>query len=323
MSRQVPSQDTSPGLVVEDRFAIVPEWLLDADIGDAAVRLYAVLLRYGQSSGARMPSRATLARRMHKKSTDSVDRALKELVAIGAVVIEHRYDGGQRLTNAYHLRTSRPAQNAPEPPPKGGGRKKAATRTDRGGGSRTDAARVAADSGHDPEHLTQSTTSSRLARPDGRPSSQAEEEIAAECGIESWPEFIAEIQELRRHVGAPVTRWAGRCLASALQSAVHRRGWPAEQAAQALRHVAGDPKTISPMRVAEAGPWWDEVPSGGPDEDLREMEEALLEAGGERILLQAKARNQLRAAGLPITRSAVTRGAFELLTQTMKDPGAA
>lgn len=118
MSEDVQPPDASPDLVVEDRFAIVPEWLLDADIGDAAVRLYAVLLRYGQSSGARMPSRATLARRMHKKSTDSVDRALKELVAIGAVTVEHRYDGGQRLTNAYHLRTSRPAQpsrvSAPE-----------------------------------------------------------------------------------------------------------------------------------------------------------------------------------------------------------------
>ncbi len=96
MSRQV---DSAADLVVEDRFAIVPEWLLDAEIGDAAVRLYAVLLRYGQSSGARMPSWATLARRLRKKSTDSVDRAIKELTGIGAVRVEHRYDGAQRLTN--------------------------------------------------------------------------------------------------------------------------------------------------------------------------------------------------------------------------------
>ena len=322
MSRQVPSQDASPDLVVEDRFAIVPEWLLDAEIGDAAVRLYAVLLRYGQSSGARMPSRATLARRMHKKSTDSVDRALKELVAIGAVVIEHRYDGGQRLTNAYHLRTSRPAQNASEPPPDGGGRKNAATRVDRRGGGRTDAARVAADSGHDPEHLTQSTSSSRPTRSAGRPPEQAEEEIATACGIESWSEFVSEIQQLRRHVGAPVTRWSSRCLASALHAAAHDRGWPAEQAAQALRHVAGDPKTISPMRVAEAGPWWDEQSTAEPEEDLRDMEQALLEAGGARIQLQIHARNNLRAAGLPVTRAAVTRAAFDLLTRATHAPGA-
>ena len=322
MSRHEQPPDASPDLVVEDRFAIVPEWLLDADIGDAAVRLYAVLLRYGQSSGARMPSRATLARRMNKKSTDSVDRALKELVAIGAVTVEHRYDGGQRLTNAYHLRTSR-AQHALVAPPEGGGRKNAATRTSRAGGSRTDAARVAADSGHDPEHLTQSTSSSGQERPASRRRpGQPEEEIAGACGIERWPEFVTEIQQLRRHLGAPVTRWAGPCLASALQLAVRGRGWPAEQAAQALRQVAADPKTISPMRVAEAGPWWDELPSAEPDEDLREMEQALLEAGGARIQLQTQARNSLRAARLPITRAAVTRAAFDLLTQAT-DPGAA
>ena len=32
-----------------------------------------------------MPSRATLTRRLRKKSTDSVDRAMRELVRIGAV----------------------------------------------------------------------------------------------------------------------------------------------------------------------------------------------------------------------------------------------
>lgn len=325
MSRHVQPPDASPDLVVEDRFAIVPEWLLDADIGDAAVRLYAVLLRYGQSSGARMPSRATLARRMHKKSTDSVDRALKELVAIGAVTVEHRYDGGQRLTNAYHLRTSRPVQNAPVPRPEGGGRKNAATRTSRAGGSRTDAARVAANSGHDPKHLTQSTTSSsgQARSASRRRPGQPEEEIAAACGIERWPEFVTEVQQLRRQLGAPVNRWAGPCLASALQLAVRGRGWPAEQAAQALRNVAADPKTISPMRVAEAGPWWDEAPTAEPDEDLDEMEAALLEAGGARIQLQTQARNNLLAARLPVTRAAVTRAAFDLLTQATDDPGAA
>jgi hypothetical protein len=62
-------------LVLEQHFAIVPEWVLDADISDAALRLYAVLLRYGQTSGNRMPGRRLLANRLHKRSTDSVDRA--------------------------------------------------------------------------------------------------------------------------------------------------------------------------------------------------------------------------------------------------------
>jgi len=45
---------------------------VDADIGDCALRLYAVLLlRYGNTTGARMPARTTLAARLHKKSTDT------------------------------------------------------------------------------------------------------------------------------------------------------------------------------------------------------------------------------------------------------------
>src|SRR6185312_12143812 len=102
-------------LDVAERFAIVPEWLLDADVSDTAIRLYAVLVRYGQSSGARMPGRATLARRVRKKSVDTIDRAMRELVDVGAVSIEHRYAGGQRLTNRYHLHTSQPIGRGQEP----------------------------------------------------------------------------------------------------------------------------------------------------------------------------------------------------------------
>ena len=307
--------DASPDLVVEDRFAIVPEWLLDADIGDAAVRLYAVLLRYGQSSGSRMPSRGTLARRLRKKSTDSVDRAMKELVGIGAVRIEHRYDGAQRLTNAYHLRTSRPGRSEPASPTDAGSRKSAATPASPPGGGRTDAGRVAADSGHDPEHLTQSTSSTEAPRA-AVSAPATEEEVAKDCGIEDWPGFVAEVQQVRRHLGAPTTRWVGPCLAAALQLAIRGRGWPREQAAEALRRVAADPKTRSPMRVAEAGPWWDETPDTVDDaEALHVMEAALLEAGGIRIELQLQARRALEAAGLPITREAVTRGAHQLLVK--------
>src|SRR3954451_13831216 len=143
-STEAPPTTAAAGLVVEDRFAIVPEWLLDADISDTAIRLYAVLLRYGHTSGARMPGRATLARRLHKKSTDSVDRAMRELVEIGAVHVQHRYSGGQRLTNLYQLKAVRG-----RPENEGGSRKSAATPGENAevlslageGGSRTDAAR--------------------------------------------------------------------------------------------------------------------------------------------------------------------------------------
>ncbi len=106
----VPSDAAAPVglLMVEERFSIVPEWVLDAEISDAAVRLYAVLLRYGQSSGQRMPSRRTLADRLRKRSVDSVDRALKELVGIGAVEVTRRYRDGVSLTNRYLVRSTQP-----------------------------------------------------------------------------------------------------------------------------------------------------------------------------------------------------------------------
>ena len=48
-------------LVVEDqRFAIVPEWVITAEVSDAAFRAYSMLLRFGGTSGYRMPSRALL-----------------------------------------------------------------------------------------------------------------------------------------------------------------------------------------------------------------------------------------------------------------------
>ena len=313
--------DPSPDLVVEDRFAIVPEWLLDADIGDAAVRLYAVLLRYGNSSGARMPSRSTLARRLRKRSTDSVDRAMKELVGIGAVRIEHRYDGAQRLTNAYHVRTSRPAPSVTPTPSGPGSRKSAATQSQWTGSGRKGSARVAASSGHDREHLTDSTSpGAKTAAESGH---GVADEVATTCGIEDWPAFVAKVQAVRRQVNAPVTRWAAPSLAAALQLATRQRDWPSNQAAMALLRVAADPQTRSPMRLAEAGPWWDKAPSNEPDGDIAAMEQALLEAGGARVVLQVQARRELERQGMPVTRVGVIRGAFRLLTESSEKGGAA
>ncbi|HSP38019.1 MAG TPA: hypothetical protein VLR26_09715, partial [Frankiaceae bacterium] len=88
-----------PLLDVDTRFAIVPEWVLDAAISDCALRLYAVLLPLRPVLRGRMPGRATLARRLRKQSVDTVDRAMKELVGFGAVSVEHRLDGTRQLTN--------------------------------------------------------------------------------------------------------------------------------------------------------------------------------------------------------------------------------
>ena len=307
-------------LVLEGRFAIVPEWVLDAEISDCALRLYAVLLRYGQSSGARMPGRATLARRLRKKSTDTVDRAMKELVGIGAVVVEHRYDGAQRLTNRYHVRTAPPSRTDAATPVDrpAGGRTGAATpgRTDRATPGRRDAAGVAAGMRHDREHLTERKTPPpppRLARETSWDGQHGR--LVEECGITDWPGFLAGVARRRREAGAAAGRWGEQPVLAALQLAVRGRGWPATAAPRALLSVAADPATRSPMRVAEAGPWWDEPappPSAG-DPELAAIEEALDAQDGLRVLLQRDARAQLAAEGAPVTRRTVLRRAHELL----------
>ncbi len=324
-------------LVLEDHFAMVPEWILDAALSDCAVRLYAVLLRYGQSSGARMPARSTLAGRLHKRSTDTVDRAMRELVAAGAVQVEPRFAGRERLTNLYRVRTTRPV-SMPEADPRvdassgrrnpdaradGSGRTNAATRTDAAGrASATGTSRIpattrAANLRLNPKAFTQRTTPP--------PPSQPPSGIAAECGIDDWQGFVHDCISRRLNAGQPAGRWAGPCLEAALQLAVHGRAWPAQSARLALLEVAGDPRSRSPMRLAEAGPWWDGLVSAVrpdlSDTAVAEAEAELAEADGLRVVLQARARAQLEAERLPVSRASVTLRARDLLHASPSNTG--
>ncbi|MCI2238121.1 helix-turn-helix domain-containing protein [Paenibacillus sp. TRM 82003] len=347
-----PAPDDTSLVIEEPRFALVPEWVIDAKIPDSSFRLYSLLLRYGGSSGTRMPSRATLARRMNR-SVDAVDRAMRALVDAGIVRVEHRRNGQQNLTNRYHVRTSPPALDGAAE----GGRGSAATRTETASqtpGGRTDAAtvdeeiggrtpaatggrataatpgrapagRVAADVRHDPEFSTQSTSPPPApAAPSARAGRREVEEGAAallsDCGITDLSDLTGRCQNARRALGKPTNRWAEHCLAAALHLAVRGRGWPAEAAVPALLAVAADPQTQSPMRLAEAGPWWDVDPraaaaAADPQAaaELAGLEERLAELGGRRPAIQASARRELAAEGMPVTRSTVVRRACQIL----------
>jgi len=74
------------------------------------------------------------------------------------------------------------------------------------------------------------------------------------------------------------------------------------------------------MRLAEAGPWWDQAAGSAPDgrlavfdADLLALEERLAATGGQRVRLQQQAREQLAGEGTPITRLTVARRACQLL----------
>jgi DNA-binding transcriptional MocR family regulator len=89
-------------------FAIVPEWVLLADVSANAVRLYALLNRYANSSGRAWPSRRTLAEAL-RISPSTVDRAKDELVGIKALTVDTRTTpAGDFTSNLYTLATSSP-----------------------------------------------------------------------------------------------------------------------------------------------------------------------------------------------------------------------
>ena len=313
-------------LVLEQRFAVVPEWVIDAEIGDCAYRLYSVLLRYGQTSGCRMPSRATLAARLHKASKDSVDRALKELVGIGAVVVERRRRDGRNLTNRYLLMSSPPEVRGGESAGDGG-RIRAATP------GRIRAASLAANLRPDPEFLTERPPPPALplgpapaAAADDGPSA-ADAAVLAACGIVDLPALAEDCQRLRRGLGKPAARWSADRLLAVIAQTARTQSWPPVLVGPALRALAADPTTQSPTRLPYPGPWWDTAETGQQPADRaalaaeqQALEARLAEADGSRVWAQQHARADLTGRGEPVTRLAVARLACQLLDQAELTP---
>ena len=116
--------DAHLGGVRGPAYATVPEWVLYSDVSANAVRLYATLTRYVGLNEAGWPSRKTLAGRTHLSPT-TVDRALQELVDLGALHIEPRYrSDGSQTSSLYYLTTpdatteATPAHERPPPSPR-------------------------------------------------------------------------------------------------------------------------------------------------------------------------------------------------------------
>ena len=86
------------------KFSIIPEWILDANVSDRAIRVYSILARYADNETLQaFPSRETLAKRAHCHWR-SIDRAIEELIKLGAVSKAHRKNGESYQSNVYTLR---------------------------------------------------------------------------------------------------------------------------------------------------------------------------------------------------------------------------
>jgi hypothetical protein len=91
----------------DNYFCIIPEWVLYSSVSSNAVRLYGTLQRYAdKDSGQCHPSRKTLADRCGL-SLSSLDRALIELVELGAVRKKQRLSSnGDWTSNIYTVITN-------------------------------------------------------------------------------------------------------------------------------------------------------------------------------------------------------------------------
>lgn len=93
-------------VTADQHFAIVPEWVLYADVSAQAIRTYAVLRRYADKQGKAHPSYKTLAEMGHC-SVATVRRALDELIAAGAIDKRPNYVEGRQTSNDYVVISSR------------------------------------------------------------------------------------------------------------------------------------------------------------------------------------------------------------------------
>jgi hypothetical protein len=92
------------------KFSIVPEWLIDSGCTDKALRLYVVLARYADNENlTAYPGRGTLAKRMNCHRA-SVDRAVEELVALGAITKQVRVKDGKYQSSLYTVRRLPPSR---------------------------------------------------------------------------------------------------------------------------------------------------------------------------------------------------------------------
>jgi hypothetical protein len=200
------------GIEADFRYSIVPEHLADAELGGlshVAVRLYAILDRYGNSEGSqRVPGRALLARRVGC-SLDTIDRAKAELVAAGYLEVRRRRSAeGDPDTNEYVLRRMPAGVAAPMRPP---------SRTDAATGSRTHAAKQ--------RENTSGSKEPSVPAPSGRARDELWDALVAAMGTAApvtrsgrgaWNRAATEMREvgatpelIRRAAGAYRKRWPG------------------------------------------------------------------------------------------------------------------
>lgn len=104
-------------ITTDNRFAIIPHWIIQSGVPATAIHLYTILAMYADDrTGEAFPSRATLAKQIGA-STKTVDRAIKALQGVGALEVHSRKRPGSKenYTNIYRLITAKVTQGVGTP----------------------------------------------------------------------------------------------------------------------------------------------------------------------------------------------------------------
>ena len=97
------------------RFSIVPHWIIKHDISDRALRLYSVLAGFADSeTNQAFPGRTRLSKEL-RCSLKSVDRAVMELEAIGAIRKRQRVKDGHYQSSLYTVVRIDPGSGVTQP----------------------------------------------------------------------------------------------------------------------------------------------------------------------------------------------------------------
>lgn len=108
-------------LNTDNRFAIIPHWVIFSGISAGALKLYAVLTKYADHATRQaFPSRTTLGRDVGV-SRKTIDRYIRELEALGALRVQRRKRKGSKenLVSLYTVITANPAGvGTPVSPPR-------------------------------------------------------------------------------------------------------------------------------------------------------------------------------------------------------------
>ena len=93
----------------DNYFAIIPEWILAADISPRAKNLYCILWTYAdRKDGSCYPSVTTLSKRVGV-SRANTHKLINELLDLGAITKQNRVKDNVKQTNLYFLITSKPS----------------------------------------------------------------------------------------------------------------------------------------------------------------------------------------------------------------------